>query len=67
MQRNVGSADRVIRGIIGIVAGVFGVMNIGIWWGIVLLIVGVVSIFTALSGWCPLYALFKLSTYKKKA
>jgi len=67
MKRNAGNADRVIRGVLGIAAGVFGVLNIGTWWGIVLLIVGIVFVFTALFGWCPIYALFKLSTYKKKA
>ncbi|RMH85658.1 MAG: DUF2892 domain-containing protein [Calditrichaeota bacterium] len=59
MKCNVGKADRAIRVIIGLVligAGVY----FQSWWGAI----GVVPLFTALIGWCPLYAPFKISTCK---
>ena len=59
MKCNVGTTDRVIRVILGI-----GIILIGIyfksWWGAV----GVIPIFTAAIGWCPLYLPFKISTCK---
>jgi hypothetical protein len=57
MKRNVGSADRVIRVLLGL-----GIIAAGIyyksWWGAV----GVVPLFTAAIGWCPAYLPFGLST-----
>jgi len=60
-----GNVDRIIRGIIGIILAVLGIMYIGFWWGILLLVVGIILLFTAVTGWCPLYLLFKTSTLKK--
>ncbi len=57
MIRNVGSPDRIIRvllGIIGLAAGYY----FNSWWGLV----GIVPLFTAALGWCPLYLLFGIST-----
>lgn len=66
MKRNMSNIDRLIRVIIaavfaylyfaGIVTGTLG---------IVLLVVGAVFVLTSIVSWCPLYAIFKLSTYKK--
>lgn len=62
MKRNVGTIDRVIRLIIGLLAlgGVFFVN--AIWLKVVLGIVGVVMLFTAATGFCALYTLFGIST-----
>ncbi|MDZ7672486.1 MAG: DUF2892 domain-containing protein [Halanaerobiales bacterium] len=57
MKRNVGSNDKIIRYILGIVIIAIGIMY-NSWWGII----GLIPIFTAAIGWCPLYALFKTST-----
>jgi len=35
-------------------------------WGIVLGVIGLVPLITGLTGWCPLYSVFKISTCKIK-
>lgn len=67
MAANVGSTDRVIRLIIGIVLLVlaFTVVNGSVWeW--IFIGVGALAIFTALTRFCALYPLFKINTTKKK-
>ena len=61
MKRNVGSIDRVLRGVIGIVILIVGVM-LQSWWGGL----GLIPLITAIVGWCPPYALFGISTCKLK-
>ena len=65
MKRNEASWDRVIRVVLaalfaylyfaGIVTGGFGLL---------LLVVGIVFLVTAIVGFCPLYSVFKFSTFK---
>lgn len=65
MKRNMSNIDRIVRVIVaalfaylyfsGVVTGALG---------IVLLVVGVVFVLTAVVSFCPLYAMFKLSTFK---
>lgn len=65
MKRNMSNLDRILRVLVaavfaylyfaGIVTGVLG---------IVLLVIGGVFVLTAIVGFCPLYRLFKISTYK---
>lgn len=65
MKRNMSNIDRVIRVIIaaafaflyfsGTVTGALG---------IVLLVLGAVFVLTSIIAFCPLYAPFKISTYK---
>ncbi len=68
MCKNVGSADRVIRALIGVVAVVlaFTRLNVmsGTLLGILAAAVGSIMLGTAAMGMCPLYMLFKLSTCK---
>ncbi|MEJ2308905.1 MAG: DUF2892 domain-containing protein [Gammaproteobacteria bacterium] len=56
-MKNVGSADRVIRLILGL-----AIIGVGYyyqsWWGAI----GIVPIFTALVGWCPAYLPFGINT-----
>ena len=57
MTRNVGSADRVIRVVLGFVmigAGLY----FGSWWGAI----GLIPLLTATIRWCPLYALLGISS-----
>lgn len=57
MTSNVGSADRIVRVILGvgsIAAGVY----FKSWWGAI----GVVPLLTATLGWCPAYLPFGMST-----
>jgi hypothetical protein len=62
MTKNVGSLDRGIRLILGLV-----IIGIGYylqsWWGAI----GILPILTAGIGWCPPYALLGISTCKMKA
>lgn len=64
--KNVGSADRAVRALIGIVALVLAFTTLGVMagalWGIVAVVVGVVMLGTAGLGMCPLYMPFKVST-----
>jgi len=67
MQQNIGTADRVIRVVVGIAA-------LAAWYlglaegtlGIIALVVGVVMIATAAFRWCPPYALIGLNTGASK-
>jgi len=58
MKKNVGSIDKTIRIIAGI--GLISLVFVGpqtVWgW------IGVVPLATALSGWCPPYALLGINT-----
>jgi len=60
MKKNVGSPDKIVRYILGVVIIAVGVYFKS-WWGLV----GLVPIFTASMGWCPFYVPLNLSTSKK--
>lgn len=60
MKCNVGTVDRLLRIIIGLVIALLGVV-FDSWWGLV----GIVPIATGLFRFCPLYVPFKISTDKK--
>ena len=62
MKLNVGTVDRLVRIIIGLVIAIVGVMYDS-WWGLI----GIVPIATGLFSICPLYLPFNLSTRKKEA
>lgn len=65
MTKNVGSADRIVRIVLGL-----GLLSL-----LFLLeapmkyvgLIGLVPLFTASMGWCPLYSLFGMNTCKVKA
>lgn len=58
MKANVGSIDRTLRILIGLVLiGLAFTGTVG-WWGWL----GVVPLATGLIGWCPPYALLGIST-----
>ena len=57
MKANLGSADRIIRGVAGIAVIAAGVFYQS-WWGAV----GLIPLGTALISWCPVYLPFGLST-----
>jgi len=65
---NVGTADRAVRALIGVVALVLALTTLGVMagavWGIVAAVVGVVMLGTAALGMCPAYMPFKISTCK---
>ena len=64
MNKNEGSTDRVIRIILGIILIVGGFFFLQGTWGIILGIVGFIPLITGIIGWCPIYAVSKISTRK---
>ena len=63
MGRNEKNVDRLVRVAIALAAvGVAALLGVGSVAGIVLLVVAAVMVVTAAVGFCPLYALFGLST-----
>jgi hypothetical protein len=61
---NMGKTDRIIRGIIGIALLIVAFFAIDGAWQIVLLVISGILLGTALSGFCPLYVPFHISTKK---
>jgi len=61
MQSNIGKTDRLIRTALAFII-IFGSLYIG---GL-LAIFGIVILLTAVIGWCPIYALFRLCTTKEQ-
>jgi hypothetical protein len=61
MTRNIGTTDKIIRIILGIVIIVLGFV-FSTWWGLI----GILPLGTALINWCPLYRIFGWSTHKAK-
>lgn len=61
MKCNVGTADRVVRIIAGLV-----IIGLGVVYGSWLGVIGLVPLLTAALRWCPLYIPLGLSTTGKK-
>jgi len=65
MKRNMSNVDRIVR---VVVAALFaylyfaGIVTGGL--GIVLVVLGAVFVLTSVVSFCPIYAMFKLSTFK---
>jgi len=59
MKKNVGSFNKVIRLVLGLVIIALGILFQS-WWGLL----GVILLFSALISRCPLYLPFGLSTRK---
>ena len=57
MKRNMGSADRIVRIIVGL-----GFIGAGIYYQSWLGVIGIVPLATAIVGWCPAYLPFGIST-----
>ena len=58
MTRNVGSIDRILRIVAGLVLLALTYLGTIGWWGLI----GFVPLGTALFGFCPLYTLFGMNT-----
>ena len=68
MNKNVGSIDRTIRGVAGMVAiALYALGILAGTLGIVALVAGIVLLGTAIIGWCPPYALLGINTGAKKS
>jgi hypothetical protein len=67
MKKNMGGADRIIRvAIAAVVAVLFLTKVISGTLGIVLLVLAGVFVLTSLVSFCPLYAIFGMSTCATK-
>jgi hypothetical protein len=62
MQVNVGGLDKSIRIIIGLVLLALVFIGPKTLWGLV----GLIPLATAIFGFCPLYAVLRVSTVRKK-
>lgn len=60
MKFNMGTLDRTLRFIGGLIIMVLGYIYESRWG-----LVGLVPLLTAFIGWCPLYVPFKFSTKKQ--
>ncbi len=60
MKKNIGTLDRVIRVVVGLVIFAIG-YSYQSWWGLV----GLIPFLTGLIGWCGLYTALGISTKKK--
>ena len=68
MTTNESGLDRIIRLVLGVVALIAAfAVGLGSIGGIILAIVGVVMLFTAAVGFCPIYRVLGLSTTKATA
>ncbi|MCX5993912.1 MAG: DUF2892 domain-containing protein [Chloroflexi bacterium] len=68
MKKNEGTADRVIRVILGIILiglALYFMNSWALWVVIVVGIVGLIALITGIIGYCGLYKLLKISTIKK--
>jgi len=60
MKANVGSTDRIVRLVLGVVIILLGIYFKS-WWGVI----GIIPVITALLNFCPAYSLIGVSTKKK--
>jgi hypothetical protein len=62
MKKNMGTVDRIVRAFVGLVllSGILFLDPSIRWWGLI----GLVPLATAISGWCPAYLPFGISTCK---
>lgn len=68
MIKNVGSTDKIIRIIVGIVLLAAGfLLSLGSTLKIILIVVGLINLVTAFTSFCLLYTLFGINTGKVKA
>ena len=65
MQKNVGSADRIVRIALGL--GLLSLLFLLEAPMKYLGLIGIVPLLTSLMGWCPLYTLLGMNTCRVKA
>jgi len=59
MEKNVGTVERIVRIVVGLIIIVVGYLYQS-WWGAI----GIIPILTGSLGWCPAYIPFKINTNK---
>jgi len=63
MPTNIGTPDRAVRALLGIALLLLVVMGPRSYWGLI----GLIPLLTAVTGFCPLYAIFGISTARRRA
>jgi hypothetical protein len=66
MKKNVGSTDKIIRYVIAVVALYFAYRGVESPWNYILYLVAGIMVVTAITGSCPLFSVFGISTNKSK-
>lgn len=66
MKKNVGSTDKIIRYVIAVVALYFAYKGVESPWNYILYLVAGIMVVTAVTGSCPLFSVFGISTDKSK-
>ena len=68
MSKNLGAIDKIIRVIVGLIL-LYGGYSLGASTilGIVLIVIGAISIIEAFIGFCLIYKIFGINTAKPKA
>lgn len=67
MKKTVGTADKVIRIILGLILLIIAfAVSVGQTLKVILIIIGIIALLTAISGLCPLYSLLGINTCKVK-
>ena len=61
MKANVGSTERTLRILAGLIILILGLIYKS-WWGLI----GLIPLITGLIKWCPINALFKGSTKQEE-
>ena len=61
MKSNMGTVDRIIRIVVGLIIIIWG-FAASSWWGLI----GLIPLLTGLLNFCPLYKLLGISTSKSK-
>lgn len=65
MKTNESNLDRIVRVVLGIVLlALYFMGSVSGTLGVIVLIIGVLALLTGAGGFCPLYALVKISTKK---
>lgn len=71
LKRNMGPADQVFRGAMGLgliyLGPVSNILTADFLSGVLLALVGALTVISAASGYCPLYHIAGFCTYKPKA
>lgn len=67
MKKNMGNADRIIRLLFAVVVSILFFTNVITGTlGIVLMVLGAIFLLTGLISFCPIYAIFGISTCPTK-
>ena len=65
MKINLGTVDRVVRGVVGVLLLIVGLTLVKGIIGIVLDVVGAVLLFSGFVGFCHVYKVFHINSSKK--